>query len=69
MPIAALMLRAGAGTGAVVAFLAAWALLALHRFVAWEVPILGWRLATLRYGLCLVVPVLAGLAARALARS
>jgi uncharacterized membrane protein YraQ (UPF0718 family) len=66
MPIAAVMVRSGAAAGPVVAFLTAWALLALHRFVAWEVPILGWRLAVLRYGVSLVVPVLAGLAARAL---
>jgi uncharacterized membrane protein YraQ (UPF0718 family) len=66
MPIAAVMVRSGAGAGPVVAFLTAWALLALHRFVAWEVPILGWRLALLRYGVSLVIPVLAGLAARAL---
>lgn len=69
MPIAAVMVRSGAGAGAVVAFLTAWSLLALHRFVAWEVPILGWRIAALRYGVCLALPVLAGLAARAVTRS
>ena len=69
MPIAAVMVRAGAATGPVIAFLTAWSLLALHRLVAWEVPILGWRLAALRYGVSLAIPVLAGLAARALARS
>jgi len=68
MPIAAAMIRSGAGVGAVVAFVAAWALLALHRLVAWEVPFLGWRLALIRYGLSLVVPVLLGWAARALLR-
>ena len=68
MPIAAVLIRSGAGVGAVVAFLAAWALLALHRLVAWEIPILGWRFALLRYGVCLLLPVLAGLVARALAR-
>jgi uncharacterized membrane protein YraQ (UPF0718 family) len=69
MPVAAVMLRAGAGIGAVVAFLVAWSLLAVLRFVAWEVPILGWRFALVRYGVCLALPVLAGLAARALTRS
>lgn len=68
MPIAAVMIRAGAGVGPVVAFLTAWSLLALHRLLAWEVPILGWRLALLRYGVSLVLPVVAGLAARALTR-
>ena len=64
MPIAAVMIRAGAGAGPVVAFLTAWSLLALHRFVAWEVPILGWRFAVSRYLLCLALPPLAGLLAR-----
>ncbi len=68
MPVAAVMIRSGAGAGPVVAFLSGWALLALHRFVAWEVPILGWRFALLRYACCLVLPVLAGLAARAITR-
>lgn len=69
MPVAAVMLRAGAGIGAVVAFLVAWSLLAVLRLVAWEVPILGWRFALIRYGVCLALPILAGLAARALTRS
>jgi uncharacterized membrane protein YraQ (UPF0718 family) len=64
MPIAAVMVRTGASVGPVIAFVTAWSLLALHRFVAWEIPILGWRLAALRYAVSLVVPVLAGLAAR-----
>jgi uncharacterized membrane protein YraQ (UPF0718 family) len=69
MPVAAVMIRAGAGTGAVVAFLSSWSLLAMHRFVAWEIPILGWRFAALRYAVCLGLPLLAGLAARSIAKS
>jgi uncharacterized membrane protein YraQ (UPF0718 family) len=69
MPIAAVMVRAGAAAGPVVAFLTAWSLLALHRLIAWEVPIIGWRLAALRYGVSLAIPVLAGLAARWLVRA
>jgi uncharacterized membrane protein YraQ (UPF0718 family) len=68
MPLAAAMIRAGAGAGPVVAFLAAWALLALHRLIAWEVPMLGWRFALLRYGVCLALPPVAGLIARAATR-
>ena len=64
MPIAAVMIRSGAGSGPVVAFLASWALLAIHRLVAWEVPILGWRFALMRFAACLVLPVLAGLLTR-----
>lgn len=68
MPIAAVMLRAGAGAGPVVAFLTAWSLLSLHRFVAWEVPILGFSFAAARYALSFLLPIVAGFAARALMR-
>jgi uncharacterized membrane protein YraQ (UPF0718 family) len=69
MPVAAAMVRAGAGAGPVVAFLTGWALLAIHRLVAWELPLLGPRLAALRYGVSLALPVVAGLLARAFTRS
>jgi len=69
MPIAAVMLRAGASVGPVVAFLTGWSLLAVHRTLAWELPILGPRMTALRYGVSLVLPVLAGLLARAITRS
>ncbi len=64
MPMAAVLLRSGASSAAVVAFVAAWALLAIHRFIAWEVPMLGWRFALVRYGVCLALPILAGLGSR-----
>ena len=60
MPIAAAMLRAGAAVGPVVAFLTGWSVLALHRTLAWEVPILGLRFALLRWGISLLLPVVAG---------
>jgi uncharacterized membrane protein YraQ (UPF0718 family) len=69
MPLAAVMLRSGAAAGPIVAFLTGWALLALHRFVAWEVPILGWRFAVFRYALCFALPLIAGLIARLLTRA
>jgi len=68
MPIAAVLIRAGAAPSAVVAFLTAWSLLAVHRLVAWEVPILGWRIAALRYGVSLLLPILAGLGTRLVVR-
>lgn len=68
MPLAAVMLRSGAGPGPVVAFLTAWSLISVHRFVAWEVPILGFSFAAARYAVSLALPVLAGFAARALLR-
>ncbi len=68
MPLAAVMLRSGAGAGPVVAFLTAWSLLSLHRFIAWEVPILGFSFAATRYALSFLLPLIAGFAARALLR-
>ena len=68
MPIAAVMLRSGAGAAPVVAFLTAWSLIALHRLVAWEIPVLGFQFALLRYAVCLALPVAAGLLARAALR-
>jgi uncharacterized membrane protein YraQ (UPF0718 family) len=68
MPIAAALLRSGAGSAAVVVYLSSWALLAVHRFVAWEVPILGFQFAALRWIACAALPVLAGLAVRVFAR-
>ena len=68
IPIAAVMMRNGAAAGPIVAYVSGWSLLALHRFIAWEVPMLGWRFAALRYGSCLVLPPLAGLIARAVVR-
>lgn len=64
IPIAAAMERSGAGVAPLVAYVSAWGLLALHRLVAWEIPILGSRLALVRWSACLALPVLAGLIAR-----
>jgi uncharacterized membrane protein YraQ (UPF0718 family) len=69
IPIAAAMERSGAGLAPLVAYVSAWGLLALHRLVAWEIPILGSRLALVRWAVCLALPVVAGLLARALVRS
>ena len=66
IPIAAAMERSGAGLAPLVAYVSAWGLLALHRLVAWEIPILGSRLALTRWAVCIALPVLAGLLARLL---
>ena len=63
MPLAVTMLRAGASPAAVVAFLTAWSLLAVHRLVAWEIPIMGARFALARYAFSLVLSLLAGVLA------
>ena len=68
LPIATTLLRAGAEPAAVVTYLTAWSLLAVHRLVAWEVPLLGARFALVRYAICAALPVLAGLLTRGLWR-
>ena len=68
IPIAAAMGRSGASTGPLVAYVSGWGLLALHRLIAWEIPILGAQLALTRWGVCLLLPVIAGLIARAFVR-
>jgi uncharacterized membrane protein YraQ (UPF0718 family) len=67
-PVAAALLKSGASTAAVITYVAAWMLLAIHRFFIWELPFLGTQTALLRWGVCLVLPLLAGLATRALTR-
>lgn len=69
IPLAVAMLRAGASAAIVIAYVSAWGLISLHRLIAWEIPLLGVRMAMLRFAICLAVPALVGLAARLLYRS
>lgn len=69
MPLAVGLLRSGAAPPAVLAFLTAWSVLAVHRLFAWEVPILGAPFAFTRWALSLGLPLLVGGAARLLLRS
>jgi uncharacterized membrane protein YraQ (UPF0718 family) len=64
LPVAAALFRSGASMAAVVTFVSSWSLLAVHRLVAWEVPLLGWRFALIRYTVSLVLPLMAGLLVR-----
>ena len=68
LPIAATLMRGGAEPATVVAYLTAWSLLAVHRLVAWEVPLLGARFALVRYAICAALPIVAGLLTRGLGR-
>jgi uncharacterized membrane protein YraQ (UPF0718 family) len=59
-PILAAFLAKGAGVGPISAYVAAWALLGLQRFIVWELPILGSHFAMVRFGSSLVFPVIIG---------
>lgn len=65
LPLATALVRAGAGTGTMVAFLTAWSLWAFAR-LPMEVGILGWRLTLARLACTFFFPPIAGLIARAL---
>lgn len=59
-PLLAVLLKAGASVGSVTAYLSAWALLGLHRVIAFEIPILGWRFVATRWLASLFAPMLLG---------
>lgn len=64
-PIALVIFQAGAGTPQIVSFLAGWSVFAMHRVIAYEAPIMGWRFVGLRMLACAALPVLSGLLAAA----
>lgn len=68
-PIVVALGRAGAGIGALIAFLTAWTVVGLHRLVIWEIPFMGAEFATLRFICSLPIPILAGFAAEKLSAS
>jgi len=59
-PIVASFLSKGAGVGPVCAYIAAWALLGVNRFLVWELPILGSQIALTRLVSSVWVPPLVG---------
>jgi uncharacterized membrane protein YraQ (UPF0718 family) len=66
-PIVAGLYRAGAGLGAVVAFVSAWSLWSVSRLPV-EMALIDSRVALIRYGITFLVPPAAGLIANALLR-
>lgn len=63
LPIAAGMLKAGAGIGTMVAYVSAWSLIALARLPLF-VGIMGWRFTWIHLVSVLIFPPLAGLIAQ-----
>ena len=62
LPVAAGLLRSGAGIGTMVAFLAAWSLCSVAR-LPMEVGILGWKVTLIRVVCTFFFPPIAGLIA------
>lgn len=66
LPLAAALLKSGAGVGTMVAYLTGWSLWAVAR-LPMEVGILGWKLTAIRWVSTFFFPPLAGLLAQFIA--
>ncbi|MCC5856943.1 MAG: permease [Ectothiorhodospiraceae bacterium] len=62
-PLAMALFSAGVGAPQLVALLTAWAVLALHRVMTFEIPMIGWGFAWRRLVASLVLAPVAGLLA------
>lgn len=60
-PIALALFKAGVGIPQLVAFLTGWSVFALHRVIAYEIPLLGWRFTAVRLLVSLALPPLSGI--------
>lgn len=67
LPLAAGLVKSGAGLGASVGFLTGWAVWSVHR-LPMEFGILGWKLTVVRLACCAVFPPLAGILAHSVSR-
>ena len=67
-PVAVALLALGADAGAVVAFVTCWTLLGYARALVWELPFFGPDFVTWRIAAAVPLPILAGLAARAVVK-
>ena len=59
-PILASFLAKGAAVGPVCAYIAAWGMIGLNRFLVWELPILGPQVAFVRFIASLAFPPVVG---------
>ncbi len=59
-PMMAVLMKAGAGIGPLVAFLSSWALIGMHRMLIFEAPIMGWQFTLCRVGASLFFPIIIG---------
>ena len=65
-PVVVVLLQGGAGFPQVVAFLSAWSVVALHRMLIYEIPLMGWRFSLVRVLSALPLAPLSGLLAQGL---
>lgn len=63
-PIALVLMHAGVGVPQMVALLTAWSLLAFHRMITYELPMMGWRFLWRRVAACFLLAPIAGMTAQ-----
>ena len=63
-PVVAALLKSGAGIAPLGAYISSWALLGVHRYFIWELPLLGWKLSLCRYIASMFFPIFIGLLTR-----
>ena len=61
-PILLSLYKAGASVGALIAYVTAWALIAVHRILTWEFPLMGLPFTVSRLVVSVFVPILLGIA-------
>jgi hypothetical protein len=54
------LFKAGASVPALISFLTAWSVFAVHRILAYEIPLMGIRFVVIRLMACALLPPLAG---------
>lgn len=62
-PIVAIIYKAGAGIGPLIAFLTSWSVFALNRLLAFELPMMGYRFAAIRLLSSVILPFIAAVLA------
>ncbi len=63
MPLAAVLVKAGAGTPQMVALITAWSIFAIHRILGQEVALVGWRFTLMRLASAGWAPIALGVGA------
>ncbi len=65
-PVVVVLVQSGAGFPQTCAFITGWSVLALHRVLIYEIPLMGWQFSLTRLISVLPLPPLCGLLAMAL---
>lgn len=63
-PLVAALLKSGAGVAPMMAYISAWGLMGINRFLVYEVPLLGWKLAVARMTASMIFPIIIGILTR-----